>query len=69
MAASPIDADARPPFERVLTGIPGLDTDFARKLSQTGIYIVRGYPGTSKTRGWSAAMVGSGYSEVSPRKK
>jgi hypothetical protein len=65
MATGPIDADGRRPFERVPTGIPDLDSVFARKLSQAVIYMVGGDPGTGKTSGWCIATIG--YSRVSFR--
>lgn len=48
MATDPIDADGQTPFERIPTGIPGLDTVLRGGFLKAGIYIVRGDPGRAR---------------------
>jgi circadian clock protein KaiC len=49
MPTDPSDTGRPTPFERVPTGIPGLDTVLRGGFLKAGIYIVRGEPGTGKT--------------------
>jgi circadian clock protein KaiC len=49
MATDPIDAAGQTHFERIPTGIPGLDTVLRGGFLKAGIYILRGHPGTGKT--------------------
>ncbi len=49
MATNPPNAGGQSPLERVPTGIPGLDTILRGGLLKSGIYILRGEPGTGKT--------------------
>jgi circadian clock protein KaiC len=49
MPTDPSDAGQPTPFERVPTGIPGLDTVLRGGFLKAGIYIVRGEPGAGKT--------------------
>ena len=49
MATDPNSAGGQFPFERLPTGIPGLDTILRGGFLKAGIYIVRGDPGTGKT--------------------
>jgi circadian clock protein KaiC len=49
MPTDPSDTGRPTPFERVPTGIPGLDTVLRGGFLKAGIYILRGEPGTGKT--------------------